>query len=193
MCFVGKQDLFFYLQTGLVRYMILKLHGNETRSSCDQRLFFSRLIHSPSRTASVITWKVSVRDPGITLLGSQLTGLVNKGAEISCIRALSSAATFLRPPPCPHRFFKAFRTHTQISAPPHPSQRFHTLLLYIEMYFPLSTFSPIQKLSKITKKQSESVATFKISTSMFSTIVQIFHNHHFISTDCTYTIPSKPD
>ena len=29
------------LQTGLMRYMILKLHGNETRSSCDQRLFFS--------------------------------------------------------------------------------------------------------------------------------------------------------
>ena len=28
------------LQTGLIRYMILKLHGNETRSSCDQRLFF---------------------------------------------------------------------------------------------------------------------------------------------------------
>ena len=23
---------------GLMRYMILKLHGNETRSSCDQRL-----------------------------------------------------------------------------------------------------------------------------------------------------------
>ena len=28
------------LQTGLVRYMILKLHGNETRSSFDKRLFF---------------------------------------------------------------------------------------------------------------------------------------------------------
>ena len=28
------------LQTGLVRYMILKLLGNETRSSCDDRLFF---------------------------------------------------------------------------------------------------------------------------------------------------------
>ena len=29
---------------------------------------------------------------------------------------------------------------------------------------------------------------FKIKTSMFSTIDKIFHNHHFISTDCNYTI-----
>ena len=28
------------LQTGFVRYMILKLPGNETRSSFDKRLFF---------------------------------------------------------------------------------------------------------------------------------------------------------
>ena len=31
---------------------------------------------------------------------------------------------------------------------------------------------------------------FKIKTSMFSTIDKIFHNHHFISTDCNYTIPN---
>ena len=31
---------------------------------------------------------------------------------------------------------------------------------------------------------------FKISTSMFSTIDKIFHNHHFIKTDYNYTIPS---
>ena len=31
---------------------------------------------------------------------------------------------------------------------------------------------------------------FKIKTSMFSTIYKIFHNHHFISTDCNYTIPN---
>ena len=29
------------LQTGLMRQMILKLHGNDTCSSCDPRLFFS--------------------------------------------------------------------------------------------------------------------------------------------------------
>ena len=46
------------LQTGLMRYMILELHGNETRSSCDQRLFFSlgasRLVDAGSpRTISI--------------------------------------------------------------------------------------------------------------------------------------------
>ena len=35
----------------------------------------SRLVHSPSRQASVITWKISTRDPGITILESQLTVL----------------------------------------------------------------------------------------------------------------------
>ena len=35
----------------------------------------SRLVHSPGRPGSVITWKVSTRDPGITILGFQLTGL----------------------------------------------------------------------------------------------------------------------
>ena len=32
----------YQLQTGLVSYMILKLHGNENRNSCDQRFFFSQ-------------------------------------------------------------------------------------------------------------------------------------------------------
>ena len=30
----------YQLQTGLVSYMILNLHGNETCNSCDQRFFF---------------------------------------------------------------------------------------------------------------------------------------------------------
>ena len=30
---------------------------------------------------------------------------------------------------------------------------------------------------------------FKISTGMFVAINEIFHNHHFISTDGIYTIP----
>ena len=41
-----------------------------------------RLVHSPGCPANVITWKISTRDPGITKLGSQLTGL----ARLSCIR-----------------------------------------------------------------------------------------------------------
>ena len=33
----------YQLQTGLVSYMILNLHGNETSNSCDQRFFLSTL------------------------------------------------------------------------------------------------------------------------------------------------------
>ena len=42
------------------------------------------------------------------------------------------------------------------------------------------------------EKQSltESLTKFKISTGMFGAIDEIFHNHHFISTDGIYTIPS---
>ena len=35
----------------------------------------SHLVHSPGRPASMITWKISIRDPGIIILVSQLTGL----------------------------------------------------------------------------------------------------------------------
>ena len=35
----------------------------------------SRLVHSLGRQANVITWTISTRDPGITILGSQLTVL----------------------------------------------------------------------------------------------------------------------
>ena len=52
------------LQTGLMRCMILKLHGNATPSSCDQRLFFSlggsRLVDAASpRTINIVKKKRS--------------------------------------------------------------------------------------------------------------------------------------
>ena len=43
------------LQTGLVRYMILKLHGNDTCSSWDKRLFFSLSASCLVNTASLRT------------------------------------------------------------------------------------------------------------------------------------------
>ena len=39
------------------------------------QLSCSHLVHSLGRPASMITWKVSIRDPGIIILVSQLTGL----------------------------------------------------------------------------------------------------------------------
>ena len=35
----------------------------------------SRLVYSRGSSANAITWKISTRDRGITILGSQLTGL----------------------------------------------------------------------------------------------------------------------
>ena len=45
---VNKNKYAHQLQTGFVRYMILKLLGNETRSSCDNRLFFFLSAPCPS-------------------------------------------------------------------------------------------------------------------------------------------------
>ena len=51
-------------------------------------LFFC-LVDSSGRLASVITWKISTRDPGITILGSQLTGLArlsyNSKVDFCCV------------------------------------------------------------------------------------------------------------
>ena len=60
------------LQTGLMRYIILKLHGNETRNSCDQRVFFSlgalRLIDvALPRTISIHKKKISSGTRGTCL------------------------------------------------------------------------------------------------------------------------------
>ena len=49
--------------------------GSNTHKQCVTRCPVSRLVHSPGRPATVITWKISTRDPGITILGSRLTGL----------------------------------------------------------------------------------------------------------------------
>ena len=50
----------------------------------------SRLVHSPGRLASVITRKISSRDPGITILVSQLTGLArlsyNRKVDFCCVK-----------------------------------------------------------------------------------------------------------
>ena len=49
----------------------------------------SRLVHLPGRLASVITWKIATRDPGITIPGSQLTRLArlsyNRKVDFCCV------------------------------------------------------------------------------------------------------------
>ena len=53
--------------------------GSNAYEQCVTRYPVSLLVHSPGRPASVITWKISTRDSGITILESQqneLAGLV---------------------------------------------------------------------------------------------------------------------
>ena len=66
-------------------------NGHEQRVT---RYPASRLVHSPGRPASVITWKISTRDPGVTVLGSQLTRLarLSYNAGISAKRAIPAHA-----------------------------------------------------------------------------------------------------
>ena len=49
--------------------------GSNTHEQYVTRCPVSHLVHSPGRMASVITRKISTRDPGITILGSQQTRL----------------------------------------------------------------------------------------------------------------------
>ena len=49
--------------------------GSSVHEQCVTRCPVFRLVDSPARAASMITWKISAQNPGITILGSQLTGL----------------------------------------------------------------------------------------------------------------------
>lgn len=55
----------YQLQTGLVSYMILNLHGNETCNSCDQRFFFSQ--HFERKLGK----KKNLWHPGYILIGKK--------------------------------------------------------------------------------------------------------------------------
>ena len=49
--------------------------GSNVHEQSVTRCPVSRLVYSRGSSANVITWKISTRDRGITILGSQLTGL----------------------------------------------------------------------------------------------------------------------
>ena len=63
--------------------------GSNAREQCVTRCPVSRLVHLPGHPASVITWKTSIRDPGITILEFQLTRLgrlsYNRKADVCCV------------------------------------------------------------------------------------------------------------
>ncbi|CAH3173769.1 unnamed protein product [Porites evermanni] len=68
---------------------------------CVTRCPVSRLVYSPGSSTNVITWKISTRDRGITILGSQLTGL----ARWSCNRKVDFSS-----PPIPPKNVVGFDT-----------------------------------------------------------------------------------
>ena len=121
------------------------IRGSNAHEQCVTRCPVFRLIDSPGRPASVITWKISTQDPGITTLGSQLTGLArchviaelifvafNLGAGFSAkrgspahvIRPLSSPYPNFTPSPLISPIFQSSRAHTQ----PSPSTSSYPLL-----------------------------------------------------------------
>ena len=62
--------------------------GYNAREQCVTRCPVSGLVYLPGRPASEITWKISTRDPSITILGSQQTGLArlsyNRKVDFCC-------------------------------------------------------------------------------------------------------------
>ena len=62
---------------------------SNAHEQCVTRCPVSRLVHSPGRTASVITWKIATPDSGITILAFQLTELArltfNGKVDFCCV------------------------------------------------------------------------------------------------------------
>ena len=67
---------------------------SNAHEQCVTRCPVFRLVNSPGRPASVVSWKISNRDPGVTILGSQLTGL----AWLTCNRKVDFCCVYLRCP-----------------------------------------------------------------------------------------------
>ena len=147
----------------------LELHfytkiGSNAHEQCITLCPVSRLVHSPGCLASVIAWKVSPQDPGITILGSQLTRLARchnrkvyfccvllrcwdlcKASQpTSCNQSLSSR--FYALPLDLTDFLKPLNTYKQNFSPT-PSTSSYPLLYINELSF-ISILS-IQILSKV--------------------------------------------
>ena len=70
------------------RHFYIEVGSNE-HENCVTRGPVTRLVYSPGRPASVITWEISARDPDITILGSQLPELArlsyNRKVNFCCV------------------------------------------------------------------------------------------------------------
>ena len=74
---------------GRKRERYRKMIGSNEHEQCVTRSPVSRLVQSPGRPTSVITLKISTRDPSITILRSQQTGLAqlsyNRKGDFCCV------------------------------------------------------------------------------------------------------------
>ena len=77
-----------------MRYMILKLHGNEIRSSCDEKLFFSpcasRLVDAASPRTTSISWSVVKEDCNFSNFGTEAFLVSCYLGHRFCTRCLST-------------------------------------------------------------------------------------------------------
>ena len=126
------------------------IRGSSAHEQCVTRCTVFCLVDSSGHPASVITWKISTRDPGITILGSQLTGLArlsyNRKVDFCCVylrcrvfckafqpgscnQALSSIVRFYTLP-LTSPIFQSSRAHTQNFSPPPLTSSYP--LLYIK-------------------------------------------------------------
>ena len=142
--------------------------GSNAHKQRATRCPVSRLVHSPGPPASVITWKISTRDPSITITGSLLTGMArlpyNRKVDFCCVKlrcrdlckanqpcscnqAHSSIARFyallLTSP-----VFQSLRAHTQNFTPPPPPNIFTPAVSISNERFGLIMFSPYRYYQK---------------------------------------------
>ena len=128
---------------------------------CVTRCPVSRLVHSPGRPASVITWKISAWDLGTTILvsHSKLTGLArlsyNRRVDFCCVElrrrdlckasqpgSCNQACSQIFRPPLNLTDFSKPRAHTQNFSFLPPPEHLYTLLAILNELLALSMFSP---------------------------------------------------
>ena len=112
-----------------------------------------RLVHSPRRPASVFTWKISTRDPCITIVGSGLIGLVrlsyNRKVDFGCVQLRCQVfCKASKPGSCNQgllllRFFKALEHTQNFSFPPSTSSYPLLFRLLIRLFKTTTSFQQL--------------------------------------------------
>ena len=115
--------------------------GSNAHEQCVTGCPVCRSVLSLGRLANEITWKISTRDPGITILGSQLTSLADwfgchiiaKLIFVECSLGAENAEKRASPTSVtgPHQYFSKPRNiNTKFQPPIPPLKTFRPTFLY---------------------------------------------------------------